>query len=51
MIKTYVKRPIPVRALQWNGANLREYKEFCGEDLEIVYPTLDDSVVVLTENS
>lgn len=48
MIKTYIKRPIPVKALQWNGINLSECKEFCGGALSASYPTLDDSVVILT---
>lgn len=42
------KKPVVVHALQWNGTNLQECKNFCGARLEIEYPTLDDTCVVLT---
>ena len=48
MIKWYKKRPIPVRCLQWNGTNVQECKDFCGDALQVDYPCLDDTVVVLT---
>ena len=51
MINWYVKRPIPVKALQWTGMNIQECKDFVGEDLDIQYPTLDDSVVLLVLNT
>ena len=28
-MKQYVKKPIPVSALQWTGDNLEEMKAFC----------------------
>ena len=28
-MKQYVKKPIPVSALQWTGKNIDEIKEFC----------------------
>lgn len=48
MIKTYRKKPIPIKALQWTGTNAKEVKEFVGKDIEFVYPTMDDSVVIAT---
>lgn len=47
MIKTYMKRPIPIKALQWTGMNLEECKEFAGQALDVQYPTLDDSIILL----
>lgn len=35
----YRKKPIVIEAVQWNGLNLEEIKEFVGEDLE--YNILD----------
>lgn len=29
MIKTYVKKPIVVKAVQWTGDNLNEIQNFC----------------------
>lgn len=31
MIKTYVKRPVEIQAVQWTGENEDEIKEFVGE--------------------
>lgn len=31
LIKKYIKKPIPVEALQWTGENEKEIQEFCGE--------------------
>ena len=28
MIKRYIKRPIPIEAIQWDGTNAKELKEF-----------------------
>lgn len=33
MIKTYRKKPVEIEAVQWNGANLAECKEFCDEEI------------------
>lgn len=30
----YIKKPIPVEAIQWNGNNYGEIREFYGKDLE-----------------
>ena len=30
--KKYIKKPIPVSALQWTGENLEEIKEFCTDE-------------------
>jgi hypothetical protein len=32
-MKTYVKKPIPVPALQWKGDNLQEIKDFCKDEI------------------
>lgn len=32
MIKTYVKRPVEVQAVQWTGENRKEIKDFVGPD-------------------
>jgi hypothetical protein len=31
-MKQYIKKPIPVSALQWTGDNLEEIKSFCTDD-------------------
>lgn len=35
MIKKYIKNPIPIEALQWNGGNKDEILSFIGESAEI----------------
>lgn len=47
MVKTYMKKPIPIEAIQWNGKNFDEIKKFCKDamiayDGELVIPTLED---------
>ena len=47
MIKTYVKKPIQIEAIQWNGKNFDEIKAFCKDamiayDGELIIPTLKD---------
>jgi hypothetical protein len=37
MIKYYVKKPIPIQALQWTGDNIKEMFEFT-KDIYIVTP-------------
>lgn len=39
MVKQYKKKPVAVSALQWNGRNLGELKDFVGESL--TYEFLD----------
>jgi len=31
MIKRYRKKPVIIEAVQWDGLNVQEIKEFCGE--------------------
>lgn len=47
MVKTYVKKPIQIEAVQWNGKNFDEIKEFCKDAMiayggELIIPTLED---------
>ena len=47
MVKSYVKRPIPIKAIQWNGKNFDEIKAFCKDAMiayggELIIPTLED---------
>ena len=47
MVKTYVKRPVQIEAIQWNGDNFAEIKKFCKDAMvayegELVIPTLED---------
>ena len=47
MVKTYVKKPIQIEAIQWNGKNFDEIKEFCKDAMiayggELIIPTLED---------
>lgn len=45
MIIKCKKKPVQVLALQWNGANVDEIKEFVGTALELFYPTYDPNLV------
>ena len=47
MVKTYVKKPIQIEAIQWNGKNFDEIKKFCKDAMlayggELIIPTLED---------
>ena len=47
MVKTYVKKPIQIEAIQWNGKNFDEIKAFCKDAMiayggELIIPTLED---------
>ena len=47
MVKTYVKKPIHIEAIQWNGKNFDEIKKFCKDAMiayggELIIPTLED---------
>ena len=47
MIKNYIKKPIQIEALQWNGKNFDEIKKFCKDAMiayggELIIPTLED---------
>lgn len=40
MIKEYRKKPVIIKAVQWNGENIGEIMEFCGESVcisQLVY--------------
>lgn len=45
MVKRYVKKPIVIEALEWDGLNLIEMKEFCSSclfhDDILIIPTLE----------
>ena len=38
MIINCRKKPVVVRALQWNGKNVEECKQFCNDNLIVSYP-------------
>ena len=47
MVKTYMKKPIQIEAIQWNGKNFDEIKKFCKDAMiayggELIIPTLED---------
>ena len=47
MVKSYIKRPIQIEAIQWNGKNFDEIKKFCKDAMiayggELIIPTLED---------
>lgn len=47
MVKSYIKRPIQIEAIQWNGKNFDEIKAFCKDAMiayggELIIPTLED---------
>ena len=39
--KLYVKKPIPVEAIQWTGLNWNEIKTFCGDCVELFHRPSD----------
>lgn len=45
MVREYVKKPIPIRALQWDGTNTEEVRKFCPsvriQGHTLVVPTLE----------
>jgi hypothetical protein len=45
MIINVVKKPIVVKALQWNGNNNEECKQFVGDNIDFIYPTMDLNIV------
>ena len=47
MVKTYMKKPIQIEAIQWNGKNFDEIKKFYKDAMiayggELIIPTLED---------
>ena len=41
----YVKKPVVIEAIQWNGYNLQEIKEFTGNSADVQYDETEDGVV------
>jgi len=37
MIKQYVKKPVVIEAVQWNGSNKQELIDFCGESISFEF--------------
>ena len=55
MVKSYVKRPIPIEAIQWNGKNFDEVKAFCKDamiayDGELIIPTMEDGKLIKAQH-
>lgn len=46
MSKTYIRKPLPVEAVQWTGHNEQEVKDFCGNALFEYHK--DGSVVIIS---
>ncbi|MGL5316986.1 MAG: hypothetical protein ACRC92_27250 [Peptostreptococcaceae bacterium] len=38
MINAYRKKPVEIQAVEYNGSNAEEIKEFCGDSFENVMP-------------
>ena len=54
-IKQYIKKPIPIEAIQWTGQNFEEIKEFCKDAMiadsgELIIPTLEDGKFIKAEH-
>lgn len=47
MIKTFVKKPVKVRAVQWTGDNYEEIADFVGH-ISFPYSLDKDSVIIST---
>lgn len=37
MIKQYVKKPVPIKAIQWTGKNKEEIEKFCDDAIFNIY--------------
>lgn len=44
MIKTYVKKPVTVKACVWDGTNESELKEFCGDCVDFLQVQRADGI-------
>lgn len=42
-VKQYVKKPIPIEAIQWDGTNTKELMDF-SKDVRFIYHDGDDGV-------
>ena len=54
MVKTYMKKPIQIEAIQWNGKNFDEIKKFCKDAMiacegELIIPILEDGKFIKTK--
>ena len=54
MIKHYIKKPCPIKVIQWNGDNFDEIKEFCedvilGYDYKLIIPIIKDGKFVTSK--
>lgn len=47
MIKTFVKKPVKVQAVQWTGDNYEELVDFVGH-IRFTYSLDKDSVIIVT---
>ena len=47
MIKTFVKKPVKVQAIQWTGDNYEELADFVGH-IRFTYSLDKDSVIIKT---
>ena len=37
MIENYIKKPVVIQAVQWNGDNVEEVQSFCGDNCMMGY--------------
>ena len=49
MIKTYIKRPVKVQALQYTGDNIKECIDFCGGDSKAFFKENKGLIIVTLE--
>ena len=42
----YIKRRLEIEAIQWNGYNLQEIKDFTGNDANVKYNEIGGNVIV-----
>lgn len=47
MIKKFVKRPVVIQAVKWDGYNYEEIKEFVGEDKLYLHGSLKNTDLVI----
>ena len=48
MIKTYIKRPVKVQALQYTGDNIKECIDFCGGDSNAFFKENTGELFIVT---
>ena len=52
MVKKYIKKPIPIEAVQFDGSNFAELEEFAGSDIymqngKVLIHTLEGEMVMV----